>query len=162
MTEAEWNFLKAMDAKLDRLLAIVDKPKVKRKVKEPTPVELFHTAAFNCWWKEYPKKRGDKKKCLAIWIKNDLSRLRLIADVQNRVANDQQWQDVQYVPNPQTYLNGKLWENDLIPIKTKVDSPQSDMQWELWAANNGIEASVGETMGHFIVRLKAIHNGANV
>lgn len=155
-----------IEAKIDRLLAIVDKPKVVRKPKVATEAEIFNRMSFDCWWDQYPKKRGDKKRCFAIWVKNDLSSLQttLILDVKNRIANDQQWQDIQYIPNPQTYLNGKLWENALIPIWEKIEPlPRDDNKLMSWAADHDYPGPYkAETYTAYRGRLQAIHNGENV
>jgi hypothetical protein len=57
-------------------------------------------------------KKVGKKPTLTVWkrIKPDAD--VLIADIENRLANDRQWQEG-FIPNPTTYLNQERW-NDAI------------------------------------------------
>jgi hypothetical protein len=127
------NQLDRIEAKLDRLLELIDKPKVKRK-----PKAHETTSAFDYFWKVYPKKVG-KKVCLSIWVNRKLDgrHLLLIHDVRNRVANDQQWING-YAPNPQTYLNGERWNDDIIPVvKQCVTLPRNNDDLWPWAKKHG-------------------------
>jgi len=53
-------------------------------------------------------------KARQVWkSKNlDLRADHIIADIQNRLAKDKQWQDMQYIPYPTTYLRNERWEDE--------------------------------------------------
>jgi len=80
---------------------------------------------FGRWWVIYPKK-VKKKTAREIWKRKRLDRLtdQLIADVQNRLANDQRWKDG-FVPDPTTYLNQERWDDE-IAQSTKVAANSLD------------------------------------
>lgn len=70
-------------------------------------------ARFEDWWGVYPKKVG-KKPARAKWITHKLDRIAdtLIADVRNRVANDDGWKRG-FAPDPTTYINQERWNDAL-------------------------------------------------
>lgn len=74
-------------------------------------------ADFDRFWQVYPKKRK-KKTALEIWRRKKPNADTLIADVENRLANDGQWLDG-FVPHPTTYLNGELWNDEIEPRRKK-------------------------------------------
>jgi hypothetical protein len=73
---------------------------------------------FDEFWDVYPKKKA-KEDAHKAWVKNDCHKIAemLINDVINRSANDGQWEEVRFVPNGATYLNGKRWNDDLTKRK---------------------------------------------
>ena len=68
----------------------------------------------------YPKKK-ERKKCAAIWERRELDDIgeMIVSDIEARLLNDGKWIEDGgvYVPNPQTYLNGDRWEDDMQPQK---------------------------------------------
>lgn len=68
---------------------------------------------FPEWWAVYPKKVA-RKPALQKWQGRGLDAIadRLIADVRNRIANDDGWKRG-YIPDPTTYLNQDRWNDDL-------------------------------------------------
>ena len=66
---------------------------------------------FDRWWSIYPKKVG-KKPAQTIWKRINPDADVLIADIQERLARDDQWKRG-YVPNPATYLNQERWTDEL-------------------------------------------------
>ncbi len=40
-------------------------------------------------------------------------------DLVNRIKNDSQWQDKQYIPHPATYLVNELWNDEISERKSK-------------------------------------------
>jgi hypothetical protein len=72
----------------------------------------YNSLRFAEWWSVYPKKNG-KKKCLVKWKARKLDAMadRLIADVERR-TDSQKWKDG-FIPNPLTYINGDLWEDEI-------------------------------------------------
>ena len=87
-----------------------------QEIPEPT------SDKFNEFWKAYPKKTG-KKKCGQIWKRRKLDAIgeRIIENVKGRARSDQSWK-AGFVPNPQTYINGDLWEDDLVLEGNEVKS----------------------------------------
>jgi len=129
------NQLDLIEGKLDRLLALLDKPKVKRKADTKQVSD-----SFDRWWKAYPKKVGNKAKCLSIWRTKGLYDVAtmLIRDVKYRLEKDQAWQDRQYIMHPQTYLFGERWNDDIIIIVQKKESlPRNDDGLWPWAKEHG-------------------------
>jgi hypothetical protein len=86
--------------------------------------------SFDDFWSAYPKKK-ERKKCAAIWERRELDDIgeMIVADVEARLLNDGKWieEDGKFVPNPQTYLNGDRWEDDMQPIKLS-QAPQGKYQ----------------------------------
>lgn len=66
---------------------------------------------FEKWWAEYPKK-VKKKTAREIWMRKKPDADILIADVQNRIANDRRWLEG-FTPDPTTYLNQERWDDEL-------------------------------------------------
>lgn len=80
---------------------------------------------FNDFWKAYPKK-VKKKDAQRVWKTKRLDKQSLIilADIQNRLNNDQRWKDG-FIPDPPTYLRGERW-NDEIQTPTKSTNTHDD------------------------------------
>jgi hypothetical protein len=93
-----------------------------RKTREDKNNRSSNDDRFNEWWLQYPKKVG-KKACLAIWKRRKLDSIAdtLIADIIKRQASDSKWLDG-FIPNPQTYLNGDRWEDEIEQGKQKCES----------------------------------------
>ena len=148
------NQLGTIESKLDRILELLEKKKVVRKVKVN-----MESAEFERWWGLYPKKIA-KKKCLALWLNNNIEgsviACLVIDDTRMRLELDQQWIDG-YAPNPQTYLNGERWNDDITPIVQKKETvPRNDDAAVKWGEKRGITAKVGEPMWQFRQRLEAV------
>jgi hypothetical protein len=75
--------------------------------------------SFNKFWDLYPIKKN-KLRAKRIWDKQALhvDSERIMADIINRLENDGQWQDLQFVPHPSTYLHNELWFDAITPIRT--------------------------------------------
>jgi hypothetical protein len=82
------------------------------------------TANFELFWSAYPKKRK-KKSALEIWRRKKPDAPTLIADIENRLANDGQWLEG-FIPDPTTYLNGERWEDELQPVTSKRKSTYAE------------------------------------
>ena len=71
--------------------------------------------AFEDFWLAYGKK-VDKKRCESIYSKlKEVDRQKIKDTIDLYVATNK---DRQYRKNPQTYLNGRNWEDDLKDIKS--------------------------------------------
>jgi hypothetical protein len=150
--------LDLMQLTLDRILAIIDKPKAVRK-----PKDLPYSSSFETWWSLYPKghKKG-KQECLKIWVSKDLANHKevLIADIRNRVENDGHWVQGFGIPNPKTFLNNSRWRDDITPIKVAIESlPRNDSDLERWAVEKGYPApGRAVTYRQYREQLTRIHN----
>lgn len=80
---------------------------------------------FSEFWTAYPKKVG-KKTCLGIWKRRKLDNKAdlIIADITRRQSDDVKWREG-FIPNPQTYLNGDRWEDE---IQTSGANPGDSMK----------------------------------
>lgn len=73
---------------------------------------------FEKFWREYPKK-VKKKTAKDIWMRKKPDAEILVADIRNRLANDEQWRNG-YIPHPTTYLNGERWNDELSSAKREL------------------------------------------
>jgi DNA-binding transcriptional regulator YhcF (GntR family) len=91
--------------------------------------EYKYTHAFEQFWIAYPKKVGKQDAIKSFnKIKPDDSQLKAMIEAVNRQKLSQQWQkdDGQYVPNPATWLNGRRWEDEIGLISTPVNNPTAN------------------------------------
>lgn len=74
--------------------------------------------AFNEFWDIYPVKKN-KVRAKKIWDKYALNpnAEQIMNDVSNRLVNDGQWQELQFIPHPSTYLQNERWHDSLTPTK---------------------------------------------
>lgn len=95
----------------------VNKPVNNQEIPQIKDLTVGAPSKFNAFWSLYPKKCG-KKSCAAIWKRRKLDNLAdlIIADVTRKRIDDVQWSKG-YIPNPQTYLNGDRWEDE---VQTKA------------------------------------------
>ncbi len=82
--------------------------------------EIDFSEAFLLFWAIYPRKK-DKARAWNIWKKKKYDQIATLIcdDVENRKKNEHQWQDIQYIPHPTTYLRNALWTDEITP-KTKA------------------------------------------
>lgn len=78
---------------------------------------------FNSFWDIYPIKKN-KIRARKIWERKKLNKIAVLImnDVAKRQVHDSQWQDVQFIPHPSTYLQNELWQDEMStasPPKTK-------------------------------------------
>jgi len=112
--------------------------------KDPKPTVC--KCRFEEWWKGYPTK-VKKKEARKKWKAKRLSEKAdmLIADVANRVANDDQWMRG-FVPHPTTYLNGERWNDELT-------MPEGRQTTEAAAVEHGLTQDPGESDEKFKQRI---------
>ena len=67
---------------------------------------------FEKFWKAYPKKVG-KKKVQDKFDANDFPIDLIIKNIELQKKSDQ-WQNQQYIPNPETYLNQERWTDEVV------------------------------------------------
>lgn len=74
--------------------------------------------AFSKWWSLYPRKVG-KKAALKKWVKlaksGTLPAMTILLDALSWQVTLPQWQDIQFVPHPETYLNQQRWQDEPPP-----------------------------------------------
>lgn len=79
---------------------------------------------FEAFWKEYPRKI-DKKGCLTKFkhIKKLKENYSKIMDALKIQKQSRQWQDIQYIPHPKTWLNQERWNNE------ELSNPNPNDKW---------------------------------
>lgn len=94
----------------------------KKKNKENRSKTMLSVVVFSLlfeqFWKHYPVKKN-KMRAWKIWKRkkyDDIATL-ILEDIEKRQKSDSQWQDPTYIPHPATYLNGELWNDQIIPLK---------------------------------------------
>ena len=86
---------------------------------EPSDISTSHQMTsqpdrFDLFWQVYPKKvaKAEARKAWKQIKPTDPVLQQILDDIQWRLANDEQWQDRKYQPNPATYLRGRRWEDE--------------------------------------------------
>ncbi len=89
----------------------------KRKVKGITPIppKGDDVYSFNDFWDDYDKKRGDKQKLVKMWNKLSDNEKMLIREYIPKYKEAEP--EKQYRKDPQTFLNNKSWNDELIEKK---------------------------------------------
>ncbi len=81
---------------------------------------------FNKFWEAYPKKigKGAAEKSFEKYKPNDELLIKFIKAIEEQKKSPQ-WKDVQFIPNPATWLNQKRWEDEfqLSTSKTNYNDP---------------------------------------
>ena len=67
---------------------------------------------FDLFWEHYPKKVG-KKKVQDKFNLNNYPIDLIIKNIELQKKSDQ-WQNQQYIPNPETYLNQERWTDEVV------------------------------------------------
>lgn len=88
-------------------------------------IEIYPT--FDDFWDLYDKKI-DKKKCEAIWKKLNQAEKEAIIEYIPHYHISQP--EKKYRRHPQTFLNNRSWENELINPKTENEKSHSERQAE--------------------------------
>jgi len=75
---------------------------------------------FDLFWEHYPKKVG-KKKVQDKFNANNYPIDLIIKNIELQKKSDQ-WQNQQYIPNPETYLNQERWTDEIV-LQSVADDP---------------------------------------
>jgi len=75
---------------------------------------------FDLFWEHYPKKVG-KKKVQHKFNSNNYPIDLILKNLELQKKSDQ-WQNQQYIPNPETYLNQERWTDEVV-LKVEDDNP---------------------------------------
>jgi len=92
---------------------------------------------FPIFWKAYPNKKA-KGYAEKVWnklaISQELLDTILTALEQHKQSKEWQAENGKYIPHPASWLNGRRWEDELEPEKTKVDGTDINIdafkEWE--------------------------------
>ncbi len=103
--------------------------------KKITPIVPKGTDKFNDFWNAYPRKQG-KEKTFKWFKKNkpdDEFIEMLISDIKKRMESEWKGKDLEFIPHPTSYLNGKRWEDEIVvpnitpkPSLPKIPTTKSD------------------------------------
>lgn len=100
----------------------LSKPKAKRKqnpsYKDKDNNKDKDNKSFGVFWDLYDKKVGDKPKCEKKWIALSDSERQKIFDT--LPAFKASIKDKQYQPHPETYLNQKRWNDEIIEVEPEI------------------------------------------
>lgn len=83
---------------------------------------------FDNWWKGYPKK-VKRKSARVLWMSKKPDVEVLIADVANRIANDDQWKRG-FIPHPTTYLSQERWNDEITEARHEEDNGRTGDTFE--------------------------------
>jgi hypothetical protein len=112
-----WLLKKKKQATLKPPLSEVQAP-----LKQPYNIieykKSVYTSDFESFWNKYPKKTG-KGGAFSSWKKLTKSEKDKISDALDWQIPSEQWtkDSGQYIPNPQTYLNQKRWDDAPTEVK---------------------------------------------
>ncbi len=100
---------------------------------------------FQRFWSVYPKK-VKKKPALDLWKRKKPDADVLIADVRNRLQNDERWRGG-FVPDPTTYLSQERWDDEITKAESATQTP-ADLATQL-----GLTQRPGESDQQFEQRV---------
>lgn len=78
-----------------------------------TNTKAEEPVGFTSFWRVYPNKKA-KPAALKAFNKAKVTDITLILNHIDVMTRSEQWQNVQYIPFPATYLNQRRWEDDTI------------------------------------------------
>lgn len=107
---------------------LAGKTKNAQKALSPSPAV---NAGFDRFWRTYPRK-VDKQRALAEWRKlapgPELT--ETILQALEKQCTSSQWQDVEYIPHPRTWLHNRRWEAvETQPTRSPRVTPSGLDQW---------------------------------
>lgn len=99
-------------------------------------------ADFDRFWSAYPRKEG-KQKAISAFEKVTVS-VQTLLDAIERQKKSAQWNkdSGQFIPHPATWLNGKRWEDQVLPEKQEIPKGASGVLGE--AELEAIQRVLGE------------------
>lgn len=111
-----------------------------------------HERRFERFWTAYPRKvnkTAARKAFDRLRPSDDLLATMLTA-IEKQKGSDQWTKDAgQYIPHPATWLNGKRWEDELLPARGKTVLPAQDFEQRDYSDVNG------ELMAELAAEVKA-------
>lgn len=93
-----------------------------------TALGAIQNYSFDQFWEDYQKKVGDKRRLIPKWLKlSDADREAIRKNIPERIKAQP---DKQFRPNPETYLNGRLWENEIVNYNKKAPNNWGNADYE--------------------------------
>lgn len=150
-----------IEIKLDRILALLEKPKPLRTLSGRGRA-IEYTDEFSQIWAMYPKRAGNNTKSEAYQAFN--ARLRNGATVIGMRLGVERYKAFcdatgatgsQYVLMASTFFGPQRpWEQDWSIPAPEVKTPKTDADWEELAAMKGLTARMGESWDTFKQRIQ--------
>lgn len=149
-----------IEAKLDRILAILEKPRVKRDGREFD--EAKYTDDFLACWKLYPKRAGSNPKLPAYRAFN--ARKKAGASVKYMMQGTELYAEyckatgilgTSFVMNAARFFGPNKEYANLWDIPPQTTQPRTDEEWIAYGRKMGVEARTGETMAQYKHRLQS-------
>ncbi len=88
------------------------KPRHNHIIRKKESKKVISNKDFDLFWEHYPKKVG-KKKVQDKFKANNYPIDLIIKNIELQKKSDQ-WQNQQYIPNPETYLNQERWTDEVV------------------------------------------------
>jgi hypothetical protein len=99
---------------------------------------------FEIFWNLYGKKLGSKNDCKKKWDKLTLEEQNTIIEILPEYKN--QFSDIQFQPYPETFINQRRWENDIIKPKNNLGvTPAFKLSEEDEKQHNELKRQLYET-----------------
>ena len=87
-------------------------PRLNHIIRKKESKKVINNKDFDLFWEHYPKKVG-KKKVQDKFNSNNYPIDLIIKNIELQKKSDQ-WQNQQYIPNPETYLNQERWTDEVV------------------------------------------------
>lgn len=91
-------------------------------VADTTKKPKFDEDQFEFFWSVWPKRVG-KEAAKKAWTKIKMTDDLLITIIKAVNTQKATWTDLQFVKNPATWLNGKCWEDEILPASQNQPHP---------------------------------------
>ena len=95
-------------------------PRLNPIIRKKESKKVINNKDFDLFWEHYPKKVG-KKKVQDKFNSNNYPIDLILKNLELQKKSDQ-WQNQQYIPNPETYLNQERWTDEVV-LKVEDDDP---------------------------------------
>jgi hypothetical protein len=95
-------------------------PRLNHIIRKKESKKVINNKDFDLFWEHYPKKVG-KKKVQDKFNANNYPIDLIIKNIELQKKSDQ-WQNQQYIPNPETYLNQERWTDEVV-LSVADDEP---------------------------------------
>ena len=101
-------------------------PIIKKQISEPAIFDAEDNGiAFSVFWELYDYKKGDKNKLEAKWFKlKKIDKEKIIAYLPLYIKSTP---EKKYRKHPETFLNNRAWEDEIVTDKKFADIPASEI-----------------------------------
>lgn len=152
--------LETIEAKLDRILSLLDKPTCKKR----ETLSSVYSPEFEELWSIYPKRQGSNPKqsaSIAVQarlragetfsvLREGTIAYRAYCDAKGDTGGEYVMQAVRFYGRNQEYLQ------DWTPPAPKAATPKTDQEWMEYGRQQGVEPRVGESYRDYFDRLRSI------